>query len=101
MKRIVGLFLVGAISVFPFEVANAKETITQIVKNAPSKIVCEVAARDGSSKSYVIFHLMGFNEDGELRYRGITANQVEIRMTSDGKLLSDRTPCLSELVVFH
>lgn len=101
MKRIVNYLIVGIVSALPFGGAEASETIEQVIKNSPSKIVCEIVAREGSNKSYAIFHLMGFDDAGNLRYRGITANLMEIRMTSDGKLLSDRTPCLSDPVAFQ
>lgn len=100
MKKIVNLLVVGIVTALSFGRVDASETIEQVIKNSPSKIVCEIAARDGASKSYAIFHLMGFNDEGSLRYRGITATLVEIQMSSDGKLLSERTPCLSDPVAF-
>lgn len=100
MKRIFELLFAGTILISSFGLAEAGETINLIIRDSPSKIVCEIAPRDGAAKSYAIFHLMGFNDKGDLRYRGITANLVEIRIASDGKLISDRTPCLTDLVPF-
>jgi len=101
MKRIVEMLFAGVISIVLIGEAEAKELLSQIIKESPSKIVCEIKPRDGSSKSYAVFYLMAFSAEGNLRYRGFTANQVEIQMTTDGKMLSDKTPCLSEPVAFH
>lgn len=99
MKPVIKLFFLGGL-LLPFSGAAASDLIDRVARESHPNLVCEVEPRDGAEKSYMIFHLLGFNDEAILRYRGITVPPLEFQITLDGEMVSEKSPCNTDPVPF-
>lgn len=101
MKLVLKSLFIGCLLALPNSGAFANDLIDRVAKESHPSLVCEVEPRDGAEKSYMVFHLLGFNDEAVLRYRGIMVPPLEFQITLDGTLVSEKSPCKTHPIPFH
>ena len=98
MRQQFGSMLIGLTFVLSVSGATANEHVAKIIANKPTRVACEITPRGDAQQSFLVFYAAGFNERGAIRYRSITLPIVEIRISADGNLMGENSPCLNEPV---